>query len=65
MRPSFGANLPQIVIYIWQKAFFKHALAYVTFPERVPKLGVHFSAQFFRTAWNLLCFAGKIPFDTV
>jgi len=27
MRPSFGANLPQIVKYIWQKAFFKHALA--------------------------------------
>jgi hypothetical protein len=26
MRPSFGANLPQIVKYIWQKAFFKHAL---------------------------------------
>ena len=30
MRPSFGTNLPQIVKYIWQTAFFKHALGAAT-----------------------------------
>ena len=27
MLPSFGTNLPQIMTHIWQKAFFKYALA--------------------------------------
>lgn len=35
MRLSFGANLPQSVTYIYQKANFKHALAKLYFrPEK-------------------------------
>ena len=58
MRPSFGANLPQIVKYIWQKAFFKHALATAKagddFPFRTPQFH---PAKISQRFWKVL---GKV-----